>query len=93
MQVPLFSNFLQKNFFPDFLKWFTTMDPSTWKTADLEKIFHDEMKIRARPEQPVRAWVQIMVKGAVVFSRYVYFLKILTCLLYKRHPNSAVKSI
>ena len=48
------------------------MDPTTWKTADLEKIFHDEMKIRARPEQPVRAWVQIMVKGAVVFSRYVY---------------------
>jgi len=52
-----------------FLKWFTTMDPTTWKTADLEKIFRDEMKIRARPEQPVRAWVQIMVKGAVVFSR------------------------
>merc|ERR1712088_499091 len=52
-----------------FLKWFTTMDPTTWKTANLEKIFHDEMKIRARPEQPVRAWVQIMVKGAVVFSR------------------------
>ena len=71
-KISTFFKLLGKIFFSDFLKWFTTMDPTTWKTADLEKIFRDEMKIRARPEQPVRAWVQIMVKGAVVFSRYVY---------------------
>ena len=51
------------------IRKFKTMDPSVWKTADLEAILSQEMNIRERPEQPVRVSVMIMLKGAVVFNR------------------------
>ena len=51
------------------IRKFKTMDPSVWKTADLEAILSQEMNIRERPEQPVRVSVMFMLKGAVVFHR------------------------
>nr|ALO75638.1 melanin-engaging protein [Tigriopus kingsejongensis] len=48
---------------------FKKMDPNTWKTADLEKIFSGEMAIRARPDQPIRAGISLMLKGVIVFQR------------------------
>lgn len=51
------------------IRKFKTMDPSVWKTADLENILSSEMNIRERPDQPVRVAVMIMLKGTVVFQR------------------------
>ena len=45
------------------------MDAGTWKTATLEKIFNNDMQIRARKDQPIHAHVKIMVRGAVAISR------------------------
>ena len=36
---------------------------------DLEKIMKSVMKIRERPDKPVRASFTIMLKGQIVFSR------------------------
>jgi len=51
------------------IRKFKSMDAGTWKTATLEKIFNDDMQIRARKDQPVHAHVKIMVRGAVAISR------------------------
>jgi hypothetical protein len=51
------------------IRKFKTMDPSVWKTADLESILSSEMNIRERPDQPVRVAVMFMLKGTVVFHR------------------------
>ena len=51
------------------IRKFKTMDPATWKTADLEKILGSEMNIRDRKDQPVRASVTIQIKGAIVLHR------------------------
>lgn len=52
------------------IRKFKKIDPATWKTADLEKILSGDMAIRARPDQPVRAQITIMLKGVVVFHRF-----------------------
>lgn len=51
------------------IRKFKSMDPTTWKTADLENILSNAMGIRARADQPVRVHVSIQIKGTVVFSR------------------------
>jgi hypothetical protein len=51
------------------IRKFKTMDPSVWKTADLESILSQEMNIRERPDQPVRVSAMFMLKGVVVFHR------------------------
>ena len=45
------------------------MDPTTWKTADLEKILSGDMAIRERKNQPLRVSIKLMYKGNVVFYR------------------------
>ena len=46
-----------------------TMDPGTWKTADLEKILSGDMAIRQREDQPIRVSIKLMYKGTIVFYR------------------------
>ena len=57
------------SFYQGIIRKFKSMDAGTWKTATLEKIFNDDMQIRARKDQPVHAYVKIMVRGAVAISR------------------------
>ena len=45
------------------------MNPSTWKQADLEKILKNQMQIKARPDQPMRACMSAMAKGVTVMMR------------------------
>ena len=45
------------------------MNPSTWKQADLEKILKNQMQIKARPDQPMRACMSAMAKGITVMMR------------------------
>ena len=50
------------------------MNPSTWKQADLEKILKNQMQIKARPDQPMRACMSAMAKGVTVMMRYIILL-------------------
>ena len=52
------------------VKKIKTMDPATWKTADLEKILSGDMAIRERKDQPVKVSINLMYKGTLVFSRH-----------------------
>ena len=45
------------------------MNPTTWKTADLEKILKGQMQIKARPDQPMRACMTGMAKGVTFMMR------------------------
>ena len=45
------------------------MNPTTWKTADLEKILKTQMQIKARPDQPMRACMSAMAKGVTFIMR------------------------
>ena len=45
------------------------MNPSTCKQADLEKILKNQMQIKARPDQPMRACMSAMAKGVTVMMR------------------------
>ena len=50
------------------IRKFKTMDPATWKTADLAKVLKD-MGVKPRPEQPVRVQITLTFKGMVVMHR------------------------
>jgi hypothetical protein len=51
------------------IRKFKTMDPATWKTADLEQILKNDMNVRERPDQPVRVSATISVKGTIIAQR------------------------
>ena len=52
------------------------MNPTTWKTADLEKILKGQMQIKARPDQPMRACMTGMAKGVTFMMRWIKYIYI-----------------
>lgn len=58
------------------IRKFKTMDPNTWKTADLENILSGDMQIRERPNQPIRVHVShpFRMRTAYILVLITYFV-------------------